>query len=197
LNGKLISYSPGSAVIDIGGVGIAVMVPPNCDKLLNRIDSEVTLFTRLLVKEDELILYGFNAAEERKLFNLVLSVSGIGPKLALSLLGIFSVSQFYVAVLEENIQELCRAPGIGRKAAMRLVLELKEKLPKAIPAAELLISPAELGETTLRGEVIEALCALGYSEAEAAAAANRAASGSPDLSREDLLKLALRGMVDR
>lgn len=155
----------------------------------------MTFYTRMLIRDDTVFLYGFRAAEERKLFNLILSVSGFGPRLALSVLGIFSVSQFYVAVLEENIAQLCRAPGVGKKAAQRLILELKEKLPKALSAEELSAGPLYGTGVSLLDEVTEALCALGYSRNEASAAVSSASRENPDLSREELLKQALKSMA--
>jgi holliday junction DNA helicase RuvA len=195
LKGCLVSAMPGKAVVDVGGVGLALEMPPVADDLANRIGEEVLIYTRLLVKDDELILYGFRAAEERKLFNLVLSVSGFGPRLALSLLSILTVSQLYIAVLEENIAQLCRAPGVGKKAAQRLILELKEKLPKVISAEELAGGPLVGSGSSMIDDITEALCALGYSPGEAAVAVSRVAEENIDASREELLKLALKNMV--
>jgi holliday junction DNA helicase RuvA len=195
LKGCLISAVPGKAIVDVGGVGLALEMPPAADDLSPRIGEEILIYTRLLVKDDELILYGFRAAEERKLFNLVLSVSGFGPRLALSLLSIFTVSQLYVAVLEENIAQLCRAPGVGKKAAQRLILELKEKLPKVISAEELAGGPLVSSGSSMIDDITEALCALGYSPGEAAVAVSRVVEENKDASREELLKLALKNMV--
>jgi holliday junction DNA helicase RuvA len=195
LKGCLVTAMPGKAVVDVGGVGLALEMPPAADDLSNRIGEEVLIYTRLLVKDDELILYGFRAAEERKLFNLVLSVSGFGPRLALSLLSILTVSQLYIAVLEENIAQLCRAPGIGKKAAQRLILELKEKLPKVISAEELAGGLLVSSGSSMIDDITEALCALGYSPGEAAVAISRVAEENKDASREELLKLALKNMV--
>jgi holliday junction DNA helicase RuvA len=195
LKGCLVTAMPGKAVVDVGGVGLALEMPPAADDLSNRIGEEVLIYTRLLVKDDELILYGFRAAEERKLFNLVLSVSGFGPRLALSLLSILTVSQLYIAVLEENIAQLCRAPGIGKKAAQRLILELKEKLPKVISAEELAGGLLVSSGSSMIDDITEALCALGYSPGEAAVAISRVVEENKDASREELLKLALKNMV--
>lgn len=189
LKGKLVAVTAGKAVLETGGVALALetpVVPAEMEPLLGQ---EIVLFTRLLLKEDQVCLYGFRSAEERNLFNLVMSVSGFGPRLALSLLGIFSAPEFYLAVLEENIDVLCRAPGVGRKAAGRLVLELKEKLPKVI-------SPEVIsrGGAAPRSEIVDALCALGYSRAEAAAAVQRVAGRLDGMTREEILKEALKSM---
>ncbi len=196
IKGILVASAPGKAVLEIGGIGISLDLPPANDGLQKLIGQEVTLYTRLLIKEDELYIYGFQAAEERKLFNLILSVSGFGPRLALSLLGIFTVSQLYVAVLEENIPQLCRAHGVGRKAAQRLVLELKEKLPKVISAEELVTGSLSPTGSSIIDDITEALCALGYSPGEAASAVGGVYEQHKDVSREELLKLALKKMAN-
>lgn len=196
VKGLLVSATPGKAVLEIGGIGISLELPPADDGLHKLVGQEVTLYTRLLIKEDELFIYGFQATEERKLFNLILSVSGFGPRLTLSLLGIFTVSQLYVAVLEENIQQLCRAHGVGRKAAQRLVLELKEKLPKVISAEELVTGSVTASGSSVIDDITEALCALGYSPGEAASAVNRVYEQNKEVSREELLKLALKKMAN-
>jgi len=197
LKGRLISAVPGNAVLEIGDIGIALQMPPAEDYLSSLVGQDITLYTRLLIKEDEVYIFGFRAAEERKLFNLILSVSGFGPRLALSLLGIFTVSQFYVAVLEENIPQLCRAHGVGRKAAQRLVLEIKEKLPKVISTEDLAVGPVMQAGSSVYEDLTAALNALGYSSAEASAAVSKAIEHNKDLSREDLLKLVLKGMAQK
>ncbi len=194
IKGRLAEASPGKAILDIGGIGITLQMPPAEGDLARLVGQEVTIYTRLLIREDEIYLYGFRAAEERKLFNLILGVSGFGPRLALSLLGLFTVSQLYVAVLEENVAQLTRAHGIGRKAAQRLILELKEKLPKTITAEELAGIPAGLTGTSVYNDLTEALIALGYSGAEAASAVSSVLENNDQASREDLLKLALKKM---
>ncbi len=195
LKGCLVSAVPGKAVVEVGGVGLALDMPPAADNLSARVGEEVMLYTRLLVKDDELTVYGFRTAEERKLFNLVLGVSGFGPRLALSLLGIFSVSQLYIAVLEENIAQLCRAPGVGKKAAQRLILELKEKLPKVISTEAQTRGALIVSGNSMLDDITEALCALGYSPGEAAVAVSRVKEENRDASREELLKLALKNMI--
>ncbi len=195
LKGRLVAAGPGKAILEIGGVGLALDMPPAENNLSGSIGQEVTIYTRLLVKEEEVYLYGFKTAEERKLFNLVLSVSGFGPRLALSLLGLFSVSQLYVAVLEENIAQLTRAHGVGRKAAQRLILELKEKLPKAITAADLAGEPVNSSSSSVFNDITEALITLGYSGGEAAAAVSKVVEENDKASREELLRLALKKMA--
>ncbi len=195
LTGRLVAANPGKAVIEVGGVGISLDMPPAETDLPALIGQEVTIFTRLLVKEEQMYLYGFRTAEERKLFNLVIGVSGFGPRLALSLLGLFTVPQLYVAVLEENIAQLKRAHGVGQKAAQRLVLELKEKLPQAITSEDLAGQPPGSGGSSVFDDLTEALISLGYSGGEAAAAVSKVVEQNEKASREELLKLALKSMA--
>lgn len=195
LTGRLVAANHGKAVIEIGGAGISLDMPPAETDLPALIGQEVTIFTRLLVKEEQMYLYGFRTAEERKLFNLVIGVSGFGPRLALSLLGLFTVPQLYVAVLEENIAQLKRAHGVGQKAAQRLVLELKEKLPQAITSEDLAGQPPGSGGSSVFDDLTEALISLGYSGGEAAAAVSKVVEQNEKASREELLKLALKSMA--
>jgi holliday junction DNA helicase RuvA len=195
IRGILMAASPGKAVVEVGGVGVALDMPPAADDLSGRAGEEITLYTRFLIKEDEIVIYGFRAAEERKLFNLILSVSGFGPRLALSLLGILTVSQLYVAVLEENIAQLCRAPGVGKKAAQRLILELKEKLPRVISAQDLTTGKSGSSGNLVIDDITEALCALGYSPGEAATAVSRVVEENKEANREELLKLTLKSLA--
>lgn len=195
VKGSLVGTSQGKAVIDINGVGISLEMPfvdDNFNKLIGR---EVTLYTRLLIKDEVIIVYGFRTVEERKLFNLIIGVSGFGPRLALSLLSVLTVSQLYLAVLEENIALLTRAHGVGRKAAQRLVLELKEKLPKVISGEDLPAGPVTGSGSSVAGDITEALCALGYSPIETNAAVLRALENSDHASSEELLKLVLKDMA--
>lgn len=194
LKGKLSESGPGWVIIEKNGVGIRLDVPNSRDHAgPNLLNEEVLLFTRLIVKEEGLYIYGFKTAEERNLFNLILGVSGYGPRLALSVLGRVSVTEFYVAVLEEDLQVLLKIPGIGRKTAQRLILELKEKLPAAVPAAGNAVAAY-----SPEAEAVEALSSLGYSRVEAARAVEKTKpAGEEPISVESLLKNALKNLGSR
>lgn len=199
LRGRLAAVLPGRVTLEVGGAGLSIETPASSmgDFLLD-VGQDVTLYTRLVLKEDEACLYGFRSTGERNLFNLVTGVAGFGPRLALALLGSFTTSQFYMALLEENIALLCQAPGVGRKGAMRLILELKEKLPKVMEqeAVEIAVGPS--GTVSAKDEIVEALCALGYSRVEAVTAVRRvSADDQQELSREELLKQALKCIAGR
>ncbi|HHX88055.1 MAG TPA: Holliday junction branch migration protein RuvA [Firmicutes bacterium] len=196
LSGRLVESSPGAVVLNVGGIGIQVTVPPSAEPAEVRIGEQVTYYTRLMFREDELLLYGFEKPVERDFFNLVISVSGFGPKLALSMLGMLSVSQIYQAILKEDTSLLCQVPGIGRKNSQRLILELKDRLPKLIPAGM-------IGQPVISGDqpdedLTEALLSLGYSRTEAAAAINRVHRESTgQISNEELLRLVLQSLAGR
>lgn len=189
LRGKLVAVLPGRAVLELGAVGISLEIPELTGDLEQLIGTEVLFYTRLLLRDDDLRIIGFRAAEERDLFNLITGVSGFGPRLALSLLGTLTVSQICTAVLEEDLNTLCQAPGVGKKMGQRLIFELKEKVSRLYTAEPLF--PAALDSPRL--ESIEALRSLGYSNSEAAAAVNKAmaAAGDGALTGGELLKKAL------
>lgn len=194
LRGRLAALSPGKATLEINGIGLQLSLPSTAHLTDNILGQEITVYCRLIVREEELLLYGFSSPLERNLFNQVISVTGFGPRLALALLGVLTVTEFYLAVIEENIAMLCRAPGVGRKIAQRLVLELKEKLPELMASAGPISTAAP--ESSVDQDIMEALSTLGYPAGQAAAATKlltgeqRAA-----LTREELLKLVLKKLA--
>ncbi len=199
LRGRLIAAQPGRVILEVGGVGLSIEIPASSfGDLKQQAGGEATLYTRLVLRDDEICLYGFCSEAERNLFNLVMGVSGFGPRLALALIGSFTVSQFYAAIMEENTALLCQAPGVGRKGAQRLVLELKEKLPKVMEQDLLAPSAAAAaGALSPEDEVVEALCALGYARAEAIAAVKSVSGAGEESGREELLKRALKSIGGR
>ncbi len=197
LQGRLVDSLPGKVILEIGGTGIQVNVPPSAEPPAGKIGDRVIYYTRLVLRDDELFLYGFENPVKRDMFNLITSVSGFGPKLALSLLGMLPVSQIYWAILGEDTGLLCQVPGIGKKISQRLVLELKDKLPKLMPTG---VDKPEAGSSSgvWEEELAEALFSLGYSKLEAAEAINKVQrDGTGDLSREEALRLALQNLGGR
>jgi len=180
IEGILKSHGEGWVTIDVGGVSFRLQIPTTTVSVLGAPGKKVQLHTHLHVREDNLALYGFAAAEELRLFELLINVSGIGPKTALALLSSFKPEQFEHAVASGNVELLSSVPGIGKKTAARLILELKGKFERAGVAS---YSPHE--------DVRAALLSLGYSTAEANSAI-AALPDSPNLPLEDRIKLALR-----
>jgi len=168
-----------SVILNVGGVSFRVYVPTSTLSKLADIGSKAKLHTHLHVKEDSLTLYGFSSTEEVELFQVLISVSGVGPKIALSLLSALRPEQLNMAITSGSAEMLSRVPGVGQKMAARLIVELRGKLPRI----EVL--------PPLDAEVLAALTSLGYSMAEATSAL-ASIPDTPDLTLEDRLKIALQ-----
>ena len=181
LRGMPVSSTSDGLVLDVGGVGYLLAVTPAAARKASGED-EVTLDTYLIVREDALQLYGFADAEERELFSHLLSVSGVGPKVALAIVSGSRPAELRRAIALEDTARFEAIPGIGRKTAQRVVLELKEKL-----AAGIDIAPASEASTDLVAR--DALIELGYSLADAERAL---ADVDPELSAEERVRVALR-----
>jgi holliday junction DNA helicase RuvA len=164
LAGKLQSRNDDTIIINVGGVGFRVRVSAKTAAGLGEVGSPVQLRTHLRVREDELSLYGFATEEELHLFETLLTVSGVGPKVAMSVLSAAPIATLKIAIAEGNIDALTAVPGIGKKTAQRLALELKGKIDVTGLSEVSEISPPDR-------DVIDALINLGYSAAEATRAA--------------------------
>ncbi|MCX7672810.1 MAG: Holliday junction branch migration protein RuvA [Thiobacillaceae bacterium] len=185
LTGTLLEKHPPQVLIDVQGVGYEVDVPMSTFCNLPGTGQQVSLLTHLVVREDAQQLYGFLTARERDAFRLLIRISGVGPKLALAVLSGLSVDELAQAVARQDGSRLTRIPGVGKKTAERLLLELKGRLADALPAAPG-AAPASSG---VQAEVLEALLALGYTEREAAPAVGQL---PPGLSLEEAIRQALR-----
>ena len=170
LTGRVRALTTDRVVIDVNGVGYAVVVTPMTSTSLN-IGAEANLFTTMVVREDSLTLFGFIDEQSRLLFELVQTVSGIGPKVAMSILSVLSPSDLATAIAQENVAGIERVPGIGRKGAQRLILELKGKLNDLSPAGDKIKHQAPWRE-----DLVSALVGLGYSSKEADGAISRVVS---------------------
>ena len=182
LQGTLEWQGVGFVIIEVGGMGFKVFVPSS--SALGKSGDRVKLYTHLYVKEDSLALYGFPSAEELELFQMLLGTSGVGPKVALSLLSALMPRQLASAIVSEDVGTLSQVPGVGHKMAARLVLELKGKMEQAGFGAR----------PPIDAEVMAALRNLGYSSAEATSALTSIPQ-SPELTPEDKLRLALRNLA--
>lgn len=163
LHGKLIEKTPPQVLVDVGGVGYEVDVPMSTFCNLPAEGSEITLLTHFIVREDAQLLYGFATAAERQTFRALIRISGVGPRIALAVLSGMSTQDLADAVEQGNATLLTRVPGIGKKTADRLVLELKGKL------AGNAFTPAGGAASAAQADILSALMALGYSEREAQA----------------------------
>lgn len=196
LRGELITAGGTWLVVDLSGFGVRVLCTPGTASSV-RPGEKVDLHTSLVVREDSLTLYGFPTPEERDLFELAQTASGIGPRIALAVVSVFSPGEFAAAVRSENTAAITRVPGIGAKGAAKLVLELKDKvLGFAIGDASAPGRAAAAGEW--RDQVRGGLEGLGYSSRDAEAACDRVADladADPDISVAVLLRAALRGLA--
>jgi len=185
LHGTLESLGSDWAIINVGGISFQVYMPTSTLSLLGAIGEEVKLHTHLHLREDNATLYGFATDDELRFFQTLLGVSGLGPKLALAMLSAMSVDKLTMAIATGSVDLLTIVPGIGKKVADRLVLELKDKI-----AAGWVTTPAaQLAEANT--DVLAALTSLGYSVAEATRAVATLPPSS-DLTLEERLKLALQ-----
>jgi len=186
--GILVEKNFPQVVVSCNGVGYEIDVPMSTFYPLPRTGEEVTLLTHLVVREDAHLLFGFLTAPERAAFRQLLRISGVGPKVALSVLSGLSVEDLSAAVAAEDSARLTKIPGIGKKTAERLVLELRDKLPKAIPAARSGAADASAESA----DVLNALLGLGYNEREAQAAVKQL---PPDLQLTDAIRQALKHLA--
>lgn len=183
IQGRIANRHDDHVVIAVAGIGYKVFIPHSTRE---RLDSgEVFLHTSMIVREDSLTLYGFLTTGERELFETLLKVNGIGPKLALSILGSISSDHLRSAVFSEKPEILMRVPGIGKKTAQKIVLELKDKLGAGLDAAPV------MAFDDLNTDVVDALVGLGYSIVEAQTAIQALPSDAPE-NLEDRIRLALQ-----
>jgi len=187
LTGTLLEKSPPQVLIDCAGVGYEVDVPMSTFYGLPELGQKVALLTHFVVREDAQLLYGFATAQERAAFRELIKVSGVGPRMALSLLSGMGVAELAQAVSAQEAGRLVKVPGIGKKTAERLLLELKGKLGADIGA---LAAVAPAGDA--HGDIGQALVALGYSEKEAAAALKALPA---DVGVSEGIKLALKALA--
>ena len=182
LHGILIEKQPPTVVIDVQGVGYDVDVPMSTFYGLPATGQSVTLFTHLVVREDAHLLFGFATDDERRLFRQLVRITGIGARTALSVLSGMSVDELYAAVTLQDSARLIKVPGIGKKTAERLLLELKDKLALAPGSVNVATSGAS-------GDALNALLSLGYNDREARAAL---AKLDPGMVVQDAIRQALR-----
>ena len=175
--------------VGVGGIGFRVHVTPAFAQAAPR-DDEITVYTSMIVREDSMTLYGFESCDERDVFTTLMSVSGIGPKIALAALAVLRPDDLRRAVRDQDLATLQRIPGVGKKSAQRMALEIGDKLgtPAALPGAEATPAPAP-SEDTVASEVSAALVGLGWSEAQATKAIEKLAGSG--LGASDMLRAAL------
>lgn len=187
LKGKIISSKPTQIILDVNGVGYKIGISINTfEKIVDQ--EQVSLFVHTHVKEDSISLYGFFSESEKEMFELLISISGIGPKIALGLLSGISVDDLKEAIEEGNVSRIIAVPGIGRKTAERLVLELRSKVE------DLSISELTKTQPSIKSEAISALTTLGYNVKVAEKVVRDLIAENSNFALEDLIKKALSNL---
>ena len=193
LQGILTFKSPGHITVEVNGVGYRVFIPLSTFYELADEGSPIALNVYTAVREDAIHLYGFRTPEEKQIFELLLSVNGIGPKLAIGLLSGVSPADFIRAVFMEDRQTLTKIPGVGKKTAERMILELRDRVIKLIPQGEREESKEEVTLDTVREDALSALVNLGYKKSVARVVLERVLDGPGErLVLEEALKRALK-----
>jgi len=195
IRGAVAQVSADSVVVDNNGVGWRIYMSGSALGRLPRAGETVTLQTHLQLREDGVSLYGFLEDQEKQLFEMLIGVTGVGPKAALSLLSVLSPSQLMIAIMSDDTAALCRAPGVGKKTAQRISLDLRDKIKSK--DTENAVSPQQsLGPNQeQRQDAMDALVALGYGRADAVSAVMETAL--PDMKTEQIIRLALRKLAAR
>ncbi|MCL2657800.1 MAG: Holliday junction branch migration protein RuvA [Betaproteobacteria bacterium] len=186
LRGTLLEKNPPQILLDVAGVGYELEVPMSTFYNLPASGQSVALHTHLTIREDGHFLYGFGSEDERTAFRQLLKISGIGARTALAVLSGLSVNEFAQAVAAQETGRLVKIPGIGKKTAERLLLELRDKLPKSLPAAHAAAQSAPAGAAS---DIANALIALGYNDKEAQSALKQL---PPDIGVSDGIRAALK-----
>lgn len=192
VKGELVEINESAIVVETYGVGYEIMVPASLLAGLPSVGELVKIYTYQYVKEDALDLYGFLTADDMKVFKLLITVNGIGPKGALNILSVISPDELRLAVLSDDVKSIQKAPGIGGKTAQKLIIELKDKLSlEDVINSGFTSKDVDLPLNSARDEAIEALVSLGYSSSEAIRAV-RTVNNVDDMDSEALLKAALK-----
>jgi Holliday junction DNA helicase RuvA len=194
LRGRILHKAPQEALVDVGGVGYRVLIPVSTFYRLGAEGAEVELRVHTHVREDQLALFGFASAAEHVLFERLIEVSGVGPKLAINILSGIEAPELVAALRGGDVARLTRIPGVGRKTAERLVVELKDKMPPAAAEEEAGAAPGPGG---IKHDLLSALANLGYSRPEAERGVERALREDGAGRFEDLLRRALRVLSGR
>lgn len=193
LNGTLISKTPNSAVILCGGVGFSVLIPTSVYADLPEAGGEAFIYTSFVVKEDAMELYGFSSETQRDTFRVLTSVSGVGPKVALSILSIYTADRIALMIASVDFKAFTACSGVGPKLAQRLVLELKDKIKDLGNTEAYSVSEtATIGGAS--GDAVAALTTLGFSTSEAASAVAKLPAG---MSAEEMISAALKSLASR
>ena len=195
LRGTIVYKQPPELMLDVNGVGYELQASMTTFGELPEVDAETTLFTHFIVREDAQTLYAFSSLNERALFRTLLKVNGVGPKMALAIVSGMTVTQFSQYIHAGDVTGLCKLPGVGKKTAERLIVEMRDKLEE-VPAESATGSQAQPTQATRKGkedEAVNALVALGYKPAQASRMISTVAN--EELTVEQLIREALKASL--
>jgi holliday junction DNA helicase RuvA len=195
LKGTLVDKHPSRVIVDVAGVGYDVHVPLSTFYGLGEPGTSVSLRIHTHVREDVIALFGFSSALEHDLFERLIAINGIGPKLALAVLSGIEPADFVRAIRLQDVARLTAIPGIGKKTAERIGLELKDRLPQALQTTSGAAASAPAPEDQLRADLLSALVNLGYQQAVAEKALDKIVKATPQAPFEQALREALRSMM--
>ena len=190
LKGELLEKQAPSLLLNVNGVGYELEAPMSTFYELPEVGAVATVFVDMVVREDAQLLFGFASRQQREMFRSLIRVNGVGPKVALAMLSTLSAQELMQCLINEDVTQLCRVPGIGKKTAQRLVVEMKDRLEKEFGDVPLEVSTGESTHNNTR-DAIDALVALGYKNTEAARVVK---SQDSALSSEELIRQALRSL---
>ena len=197
LRGQLVTRQPPFLLLDVNGVGYEIEAPMSTFYALPATGEQVTLHTHLLVREDAQVLYGFHAEQEKRLFRTLLKITGVGGKMALAILSSMSASEFALCVESDDVTAMTRIPGVGKKTAQRLIMEMKDKLDAGGTAVLPAGAPAnaQAAPDSPVSEAVSALVSLGYKPAEASRMVRAVETG--DLGSDEIIRAALQSLVKK
>ncbi len=191
IRGKLVSKTPPQLVVDVQGVGYEVEAPMTTFYDLPELGEELLLHTHLVVREDAHILFAFSTESDRVMFRTLIKVNGVGPKLALTILSGQSAEEFHRCIHDNDVQALVRLPGVGKKTAERLIIEMRDRLPDSVNSTETEQNQSPIRtKNNPRQEAISALCSLGYKAQDASKMVQNISEDGK--SCEDIIRLALQ-----
>lgn len=193
LRGIVLHKQAPDLLLDVGGVGYELLASMTTFIDLPEINDEVTLYTHLIVREDAHTLYAFSSVNERALFRLLLKVNGVGPKMALAIVSGMTADEFSQRVHADDVAGLTRLPGVGKKTAERLIIEMRDRLPEPSASSEMGIPSATGSVRNLEDEAVAALLALGYKPTQASQMVAKYSSAG--LSVEEIVRKALKASL--
>jgi len=197
IRGILVEKKPPEILVDVGGLSYELQIPMSTAYQLPEVGSELRLHTHFVVREDAQLLYGFYELKDKTLFRALIRVNGVGPKMALAILSGMAADEFARTVRENNVVAMTRMPGIGKKTAERLIVEMRDRLTEWDDAEAAAALPGATQSTSAMGKEAEtALLALGYKPQQAARAVAMVLKSDPEVpDSESLIRLALKGML--